>query len=133
MTNNTRVKEPEIQDEILRLLANGQIWTNSRIKLALSKVLPLSLADRATANFRPNEEKWEEIVNNALSPSRRNYLSARGHVEAVRLGHHRITNAGRKRLKSDEIFAAAFHKVITSPEAKQFLHKWKAYLSQPPL
>lgn len=123
--NYTRVTEPQVQHEILRLLAGGQIWTNARLKRELGKVLPLSPADRATANCRHNEEKWEELVNNALSPSRSSSLTARRYVEAVERGLHRITDAGRKKLKDDDMFTAAFHKVMASPKADDFLRKWK--------
>lgn len=129
--NSTRVMEPQVQHEILRLLAGGQIWTNACIKRELRKALPLSPADRATANCRPNEGKWEELVNNALSPSRSNSLTARRYAETVEWGHHRITDAGRKKLEDDDMFAAAFHKAMASPEAETFLRKLKGHHNLP--
>ncbi|WP_155247967.1 hypothetical protein [Sinorhizobium meliloti] len=129
--NQRRVTEPLIQHDILRLLAGGQVWTNARIKRELGNVLPLSAADRATANCRANEEKWEELVNNALSPSRSNSLTARGFVETVEWGHHRITDAGRKKLEDDDTFAAGFHKAMASPEAERFLRKLKDHHNRP--
>jgi len=126
-----RVTEPLIQQEILRLLAGGQVWTNARIKRELGKILPLSAADRATANCRANEEKWEELVNNALSPSRSNSLTAKGFVETIEWGHHRITGEGCKKLEDYDSFAAAFRKAMASPDAERFLRKLNAPHNRP--
>ncbi|RZP20604.1 MAG: DUF3320 domain-containing protein [Erythrobacter sp.] len=85
----SRVTESEVQQEILSLLADGNPWTNGELKSALKALLPLSPADRERANHRPNEEKWEELVNNALSPSRGNSLYGKGLIENVDRGVHR--------------------------------------------
>lgn len=109
----TRVAEPLVRGAILRLLAGGRVWTNAGIKRELEKTLPLSEADRATANFRPNEEKWHELVNNALSASRGNSLTAEGHVETVERGHHRITDKGRIQLQYMEIITVGAAELLT--------------------
>jgi len=108
----TRVAEPLVQGAILRLLAGGQVWTNADIKRHLETILPLSKADRATANFRPNEEKWHELVNNALSASRGNSLIAEGYIETVKRGHHRLTDKGRSHIQRLEIIAVAADQVL---------------------
>lgn len=115
--SETRVSEPLVQGAILRLLAGGQIWTNAAIKRELEKTLPLSRADRVTANFRPNEEKWHELVNNALSASRGNSLIAEGSVETVERGHHRITDKGRNRLQYMDIIAVGAANLLTKANA----------------
>ena len=97
----TTVGEEQIQPAILRLLADGRSMTNAQIKHELRKVLPLSADDKARANERPNEEKWEDLVNNALSPSRTSSLIAKGYVETPERGHHRITDAGRTKNEFD--------------------------------
>lgn len=84
----SRVTEGLVQREILHLLRDGKPWTNAEIKRALSESLPLSAADRAKANFRPNEEKWEELVNNALAAARGNSLHAKGLVRSGGRGVH---------------------------------------------
>ena len=106
--SGTRIAEPQVQGAILRLLATGQIWTNANIKHELGKTLPLSNADRETANFRPNEEKWFELVNNALSPSRNSSLVAQGYVETIKRGHHRLTVKGRAYLDNIEAMAVSW-------------------------
>ncbi|MGZ0071970.1 DUF3320 domain-containing protein [Sphingobium limneticum] len=83
-----RMTEPQVQVAILGLLSDGQVWSNSDLKKALGNILPLSSADREPANFRPGEEKWEELVNNALSPSRGNSLHAKGSVKSAGRGLH---------------------------------------------
>ena len=74
--HETRVSESVVQREIMHLLHDGRPWSNAEIKRALSATLALSPADRVQAKFRPNEEKWEELVNNALSAARGNSLHA---------------------------------------------------------
>ncbi|WMT87483.1 DUF3320 domain-containing protein [Pelagibacterium sp. 26DY04] len=95
---NSRVTEAVVQDAILRLLSDGEVRTNANIKDSLRKSLPLTAADRERAAVRINEERWEALVNNALSPSRGNSLTSRNLVEPVQLGHHRITSEGRATL-----------------------------------
>lgn len=85
-----RVTEPQVQEAILSLMSDGRTWSNAELKHALPERLPLSSADRERAAFRPNEEKWEELVNNALSPSRGNSLPARGLVVSRGRGLHQI-------------------------------------------
>ncbi|MHA7820041.1 MAG: DUF3320 domain-containing protein [Erythrobacter sp.] len=87
---SSRVTESEVQQAILKLLADGKPWTNGQLKSALKAILPLSPADRERANHRPNEEKWEELVNNALSPSRGNSLYGKDLIENVDRGVHRL-------------------------------------------
>jgi hypothetical protein len=90
LTISSRVTESEVQQAILKLLADGKPWTNGQLKSALKAILPLSPADRERANPRPNEEKWEELVNNALSPSRGNSLYGKDLIENVDRGVHRL-------------------------------------------
>ena len=85
-----RVTESDVQREILNLLSDGSPWTNGDLKSALTTILPLSREDRERANHRPNEEKWEELVNNALSPARGNSLYGKGLIENVARGVHKL-------------------------------------------
>lgn len=94
---SSRVTEGEVQTEILGLMSDGQTWTNGELKAALKAILPLSPADRERANHRPNEEKWEELVNNALSPSRGNSLYGKGLIENMGKGIHRLRNSTARR------------------------------------
>jgi very-short-patch-repair endonuclease len=88
-----RVTETDVQAAILQLLGNGAVWTNAELKRALSNVLPLSAGDRQRSPSRPNEEKWEELVNNALARTgRSNSLYARGLVSKVGFGRHRLSD-----------------------------------------
>jgi very-short-patch-repair endonuclease len=89
-SNLPRVTESQVQEEILSLMSDGRIWSNAELKHALIGRLPLSPADREQATFRPKEEKWEELVNNALSPSRGNSLPARGLVVNRGRGLHQV-------------------------------------------
>jgi len=91
--SGSRVSEAQVQIEIVALMGDGRPWTNAQLKHALLAVLPLSPADRARANFRPNEEKWEELVNNALSASRSNSLHARGVIRSAGRGVHILVKA----------------------------------------
>jgi hypothetical protein len=93
LTATQRVTEAVVQAAILELLGNGEVWTNAELKQALSRVLPLSAGDRQRSPSRPKEEKWEELVNNALTRSgRSNSLYARGLVSNVGFGRYRIAN-----------------------------------------
>ncbi len=94
--DSARVTEAQVQEQILQLMSDGQVWSNSQLKEALPDHLPLSSADRAPAAFRPHEEKWEELVNNALSPSRSNSLHSRGLVESRGRGLHQLTSSSGK-------------------------------------
>ena len=97
-----RVTEKQVQKAIVILMADGKTYTNAQLKQRLKDVLPLSGLDIARANHRPNEEKWEELVNNALSPSRNSSLISKGFVQTVSRGHHKLTpealNWTRKKL-----------------------------------
>ena len=107
-----RTEEREIQIEILRLMRDGKVWTNGRLKQLIGQEFRLSLSDSSRANFRPNEAKWEQLVNNALSPSRTNSLHAQGAVERVGLGKHRITATGRALMDQQLAMRAAFSDAI---------------------
>jgi hypothetical protein len=86
-----RVTEGAVQTAILNLLADGSVWTNAQIKKTLASILPLSPADRQQSSSRPAEEKWEELVNNALTQSgRSNSLYARRLVCRVGFGKHQL-------------------------------------------
>ncbi|AHE54201.1 AAA domain-containing protein [Sphingomonas sanxanigenens] len=90
-----RTTEPEIQLAILYLMTDGAEWTNGELKRVLDESFPLTTGDRMQAAHRPNERKWEELVNNALSPSRSNSLTSRALVRTVSRGHHILTDEGR--------------------------------------
>lgn len=90
---SSRVTEGQVQTEILRLMSDGKPWTNSELKGALKVILPLSPADSERASHRPNEEKWEELVNNALSAVRGNSLYGKGLIENIGRGIHRLCNS----------------------------------------
>lgn len=86
--NDDRVTERQVQEAILQLMSDGRIWSNAELKEALPAMLPLSGSDRQPSNSRPGEEKWEELVNNALSPARGNSLQSRGLVSSAGRGLH---------------------------------------------
>jgi len=91
--SRSRVTETDVQAAILKLLGNGEVWTNADLKKALSDILDLTPADRARSASRPNEEKWEELVNNAMTRTgRSNSLYAKHLVTNVGFGRHRLTN-----------------------------------------
>jgi len=94
-----RVTESDVQTAILECLSDGKVWTNAELKKEVRKMLPLSSADKVRANKRTNEEKWENQVNNALSPSRSNSLHAKGCVTSAGHGEHKITEEGLKQWK----------------------------------
>lgn len=87
-----RVTEAQVQTAIVSLMSDGRIWSNADLKQALVEILPLSEADRQPAAFRPGEEKWEELVNNALSPARGNSLHAKLVVKSAGRGLHALAN-----------------------------------------
>lgn len=94
--------ELEIQFAILELMTNGKVWTNADLKSKLRSALPLTAEDKTASPTRPNEEVWENRVNNALSPSRASSLYRKGHVENAGRGAHRITDAGRRFINEDD-------------------------------
>jgi very-short-patch-repair endonuclease len=87
-----RVTEAQVQTAIVSLMSDGRIWSNADLKKALVGILPLAEADRQPAAFRPGEEKWEELVNNALSPARGNSLHAKQVVKSAGRGLHVLAN-----------------------------------------
>lgn len=87
-STSQRVTESQVQAAILELMSNNRVWSNGDLKKALVGILPLSTGDREPAKFRPGEEKWEELVNNALSPSRGNSLHAKNLVKSAGRGLH---------------------------------------------
>lgn len=120
-----RVSEGQVQLEIVQLMRDGRPWTNAELKHALVAILPLSPADRARANFRPNEEKWEELVNNALSASRGNSLHAKGLICSAGRGVHVLAEAAT----TDDISVAGRSSLtppsptsIETPESHQSKH-----------
>ena len=87
-----RVSEPHVQKAILTLLSDGEAWTNAELKRRIPSILSLSPADRVRSSTRPKEEKWEELVNNALSQAgRSNSLYAKGLVSKVGFGLHKLS------------------------------------------
>lgn len=89
-TDKLRTTEAQIQEAILQLMSDGQTWSNAELKRRIPELLTLSLGDRQRSPSRPREEKWEELVNNALTRiGRSNSLYARGLVVNVGLGLHR--------------------------------------------
>lgn len=89
-----RTTEAQIQDAILQLMSDGQTWSNAELKRRIPDLLTLSSGDRQRSPSRPREEKWEELVNNALTQNgRSNSLYARGLVVNVGLGLHRRADA----------------------------------------
>jgi very-short-patch-repair endonuclease len=89
---SVRVTEAQVQEKILLLMSDGEIWSNAQLKQELPSHLSLSPGDREVATFRPNEEKWEELVNNALSPSRGNSLHSRNLVKSRGKGLHQLVS-----------------------------------------
>lgn len=89
-TKGSRTSEAQIQEAILQLMSDGQIWTNAELKHRIPGLLTLSVGDRQRSPSRPREQKWEELVNNALTRTgRSNSLYARGLVVNVGVGQHR--------------------------------------------
>lgn len=85
-----RTTEAQVQDAILQLMSDGQVWTNAQLKARIPELIALTPGDRKRSPSRPREEKWEELVNNALTRiGRSNSLYARGLVENVGVGQHR--------------------------------------------
>jgi very-short-patch-repair endonuclease len=93
ISSSQRVTESQVQAAIQDLMSDNRVWSNGDLKKALAEILPLSAGDREPAKFRPGEEKWEELVNNALSPSRGNSLHAKGLVKNAGRGLHVLADA----------------------------------------
>lgn len=92
--------EIDIQHAILEAMLDGRVWSNAELKARLRKILPLTRDDMKVGE-RPNEELWENRVNNALSPSRSSSLYAKGFVQNEGHGCHQITERGRKYIQED--------------------------------
>ncbi len=112
-----RTAESEIRPEILDILMDGKIRSNAQLKKRIRETFSLMPGDKKRANERPNEEKWEELVNNALSPSRSNSLPATRLTEVVERGQHRITQEGREYVENEKreneaIFDEVFKDVV---------------------
>lgn len=91
--NEDRVTERQVQEAILQIMSDKRVWSNADLKEALPAILPLSASDRQPSNSRPGEEKWEELVNNALSPARGNSLQSRGLVNSAGRGLHVLSGS----------------------------------------
>jgi len=90
-----RTTETEIQAAILELMSDGQVWTNAQLKQRIPELIALTPGDRQRSSSRPQEEKWEELVNNALTRTgRSNSLYVRGLVVNVGFGQHRRVTDG---------------------------------------
>jgi hypothetical protein len=88
-----RTGEEQIQAAILHLMSDGEVWMNAELKRAIPTLVALSVGDRQRSPSRPREEKWEELVNNALTQTgRSNSLYAQGLVVNVGFGRHRLSN-----------------------------------------
>src|SRR3546814_6901586 len=86
--------ETQNQESILQLMSDGQIWTNAELKQRIPGLVVLSAGDRQRSPSRPREEKWEELVNNALTRTgRSNSLYARGLLVNEGVGQHRRADA----------------------------------------
>jgi hypothetical protein len=85
-------------------MSDGRVWSNADLKEALPAILPLSASDRQPSNSRPGEEKWEELVNNGLSPARGNSLQSMGLVNSAGRGLH-VLIGGEVQSAEDEAVA----------------------------
>lgn len=115
-----RTTESIIQIQILTVMRAKSIFSNARLKELISRELTLSAADRVRSSTRSNEAKWENLVNNALSPSRSNSLYSQGAVENCGHGLHRITAKGLDILHEHERMNSIFDDVFG-----EVLHDWK--------
>ena len=106
--------ELTIQQAILELMKDGRVWTNAELKKRLANALPWTPEELTASPKRPNEQVWENRVNNALSqtPGRPRSLYGKGHVQNVGRGQHRITEAGVRCINNDDFTA---DDVFTSP------------------
>lgn len=122
--NERRTKEDEVQYELLRLMSNTHLWTNAGLKNALNKSGLLTQADRAASKSRPNEEKWENLVNNALSESRGSSLIAKGWVESFGRGEHKITEKGLRVANARKKFAKRLEDSGSFQKLDKILNDW---------
>jgi Mrr N-terminal domain len=100
MAKNEGVGEQEIQFAILELMKDGKIWSNADMKQRLRSQLAWSDHDKEGSPTR-NEFRWENRVNNALSPSRKSSLYGRGHVVNAGHGLHQITENRKRSISGD--------------------------------
>jgi hypothetical protein len=99
-TNDT--DELSIQIAILEVMRDGLTWTNGELKRRLSSALPWTPAELAASLTRPNERVWENRINNALAAARSSSLYAKGQVENVGRGSHRITARGLRLVNGED-------------------------------
>lgn len=113
-------KQEDIEDPILALLEHGGVMTTAGIARLLKAQLPLTAADRATANKRQNESKIDQVIANALQEQRR--LCKKGLVERVGHGEFQITSAGKRYLadhrRDVEIMAAELDALLDRTNPK---------------
>lgn len=98
-----RSTEVDISEAVLKILAgraNGEA-TIGHLKKQIPDFIKLTPGDKEQSVTRPNEELWEQLVRNIVShkASEGNYI-AEGYLTAPSRGRLRITDAGRKRVKS---------------------------------
>jgi hypothetical protein len=79
---------------ILELMKDCKIWSNEDIRKKMEHSFNWSDEDRSVASR--GEAKWRQRVNNALSqaPDRSQSLYAKGFMETVGHGLHKITAKG---------------------------------------
>ncbi len=94
-TKQSGTGEFEIQFAILELMKDQKIWSNAELKYKLKASFSWTPEDLQTAKNR-NEYRWENRINNALSPSRKSSLYGQHYVENHARGEHRITPLGLK-------------------------------------
>jgi Mrr N-terminal domain len=95
------VGELEVQFAILELMKDGKIWSNADLKHRLKSQLVWSEHDKERSPTRENEFRWENRVNNALSPSRKSSLYGSGHAVSAGHGLHQITENGKRFINDD--------------------------------
>lgn len=94
--------EMAIQHAILNLMKDGRVWTNGELKRRLAHALPWTKHELGRPKDRESEYRWENRINNALSPSRSSSLYGKGFVENVEHGRHRITAKGLAFINEDD-------------------------------
>ncbi len=103
LKRNARKSESHMRDLIIKLMMNGHTWTNEALRKHIKRMTELSPADNQRANPDSDNQKWEGIVNNALSGS----LFKQGFVERVARGNYRITDCGRNAFEKQRAFFAS--------------------------
>lgn len=97
------VSENEIAFAVLQIAARQQngIATFDQIRREMPSLVRLSTADTQPSPTRPNEQMWEQRVRNIKShdQSEGNYIFE-GYLEHVPDSGYRITDAGRRMLRS---------------------------------